>query len=110
MLDNFIEMEIVFFNNKTKKFFEKTEDLIKSQVGRSFKLLRELGHNLGMPFSRSLGKGLFELRIVGIVHIRFIYCFHQDKIWMLHGFVKKTNKISKQDIDYAHKQLKVLLA
>jgi phage-related protein len=62
-----------------------------------------------MPYSKALGKGLFELRIVGTINVRFIYTFYDNKIWILHGFIKKTNKIPKQDISYAHKQLKTLL-
>jgi phage-related protein len=63
-----------------------------------------------MPYSRALGRGLFELRIVGTINVRFVYTFYDNKVWILHEFIKKTNKISKQDISYAHKQLKMLLA
>ncbi|PIR40228.1 MAG: hypothetical protein COV33_00850 [Candidatus Zambryskibacteria bacterium CG10_big_fil_rev_8_21_14_0_10_34_34] len=62
-----------------------------------------------MPYSKPLGKKLFELRIVGEIHVRFIYVFHDNKAWILHGFAKKTDKIPKKEIDYAHKQLKMLL-
>lgn len=102
-------MEIIFFNKKTENFFEFTNRSISPKVRRVFETLEKYGDNLGMPYSRALGKGLFELRVVGTINVRFIYTFHENKIFMLHGFVKKTNKISKQDIDYAHKQLKTLL-
>lgn len=62
-----------------------------------------------MPLSKPLGGKLFELRIIDIIHLRFIYTFYLGKIWILHGFTKKTERISKQDISYAQKQLKILL-
>lgn len=102
-------MEIIFFNKKTEKFFEFTNKSISPKVRRVFEMLEKYSDNLNMPYSRALGKGLFELRVVGTINVRFIYTFHENKICMLHGFVKKTNQISKQDISYAHKQLKMLL-
>lgn len=102
-------MDIIFFNQKTKKFFENIDESIKSRVGRSFITLKTLGPNLGMPYSRALGKGLFELRIVGSTHVRFIYSFYKASVWMLNGFIKKTDKIPKKEIDYARKQLRLLL-
>lgn len=62
-----------------------------------------------MPHSKPLGRGLFELRIVGTANIRFMYTFHMGIIWILHGFKKRTNKILKTEINYAQKQLKSLL-
>lgn len=102
-------MEIIFFNQRTRKFLNSIDNPLRSHIDETFLLLEEYNHNLGMPFSKPLGKGLFELRIVDIIHIRFIYTFYIGKIWMLHGFVKKTERISKQDIQYAEKQLKILL-
>jgi phage-related protein len=102
-------MEIIFFNKKTEDFFELTQKIIAPKTRRIFEALEKYGHNLGMPYSRALGKGLFELRIVGMINTRFIYTFHENKICMLNGFIKKTNKIPDKEINYAHKQLKLLL-
>lgn len=102
-------MEIVFFNTRSKKFFKLIRNPLRPQVDGAFRLLEEYNHNLGMPFSKPLGGKLFELRIIDIIHLRFIYTFYSNRIWILHGFVKKTERISKQDIEYARKQLRMLL-
>ncbi len=102
-------MEIVFFNNKTQKFFESLDKQVRPRTVRTFELLEQYGNHLGMPHSKALGGGLFELRIVGLTHIRFIYTFYKNKIWMLHACVKKTNRLPKSDLDYARKQLTQLL-
>ena len=102
-------MEIIFFNSRVKKFTEEIKRTFASELNQAFVLLEEYNHSLTMPLSRPLGKGLFELRIIGVIHIRFIYTYYNNHTWMLHGFIKKTERISKQDIEYARKQQKLLL-
>lgn len=53
------------------------------------------GPNLGMPHTKALGDGLFELRLKGAEGIaRVFYCTQTGRnIVMLHSFVKKTDKI-----------------
>ncbi len=103
------EMEINFFNSRTEKFLKSLDMQARSRSARAFQTLKIYGNNLGLPLSKSLGNGLFELRITGNIHIRFVYAFFENSIWMLHGFVKKTNAISMHDIAYARKQHKLLL-
>ena len=102
-------MQVIFFNRKTERFFNSIEAQFKPRLRKTFDLLAERNAKLEMPHSKPLGRGLFELRIVGTTHIRFVYTFHVDIIWMLHGFIKKTNKIPKGEISYAQEQLKLLL-
>ena len=61
------------------------------------------GPNLGMPFTRSMGEGLFEVRAHGREGIaRVLYCTAVGrKIVMLHGFVKKTDKTPKKELKIA---------
>jgi phage-related protein len=56
-----------------------------------------------MPDSKSLGKGLFELRTLGKNQIRILYIFHDNKVYIIHGFIKKAWKISIKDISYARR-------
>ena len=102
-------MEVVFFNTRVEKFIDSLSPQLESRSKKVLFLLQKFGNNLEMPDSKSLGKGLFELRVTGRVHVRFIYAFHTNKAWILHGFIKKTEQTPKQDLDYAHKQLNVLL-
>ncbi len=66
------------------------------------------GSNLGLPHTKSLNDGLFELRIKGKEGIsRVFYCTKVGKnIVMLHSFVKKSQKIPKNEIETARKRLK----
>jgi phage-related protein len=51
---------------------------------------------------------LFELRVVGKHNIRLIYTFYEDDIYVLHGFVKKTQEIPKWELDTAQRKLQQL--
>jgi len=66
------------------------------------------GPNLGMPHTRAIGDGLFELRLKaaeGIV--RLFYCtMVGKKIVMLHQFIKKTNKTPLKELEIARRRMK----
>jgi len=66
------------------------------------------GSNLGLPHTKSLSNGLFELRLKSKEGIgRVFYCTKVGKnIIMLHVFIKKSQKIPKKEIDIALKRLK----
>jgi len=66
----------------------------------------EFGWPLGMPYCRSLGHGLWEVRsdLVGGRIARVIFFIHQGEMVLLHGFEKKTQKTPTSDIDLALKR------
>lgn len=102
-------MQVIFFNTRVRRFLESLELSLRARADHILHLLEEYGSKLGMPHSKPLGGGLFELRIVGGTHIRFVYTFHKGHIWILHGFIKKTGRISGKDLEYARRQLRMLL-
>ena len=101
-------MEIQFLNSRAEDFTNSLEKSLRNRVRKNLKLLEMFGHELKMPFSKSLGNGLFELRIVGMTHVRVMYTFKYDQIWILHALIKKTNKIPQKEIEYARNQIKLL--
>lgn len=68
-------------------------------------LLERNGNELREPYSKSLGDGIFELRIkLGSDITRVLYFFVMDrKIILTNGFVKKTQKTPKQEIELCKK-------
>ena len=67
-----------------------------------------LGANLGEPHTKAMGEGLFELRLKGAEGIaRVFYCTVVGKrIFMLHAYVKKTQKTPKTDLQLAINRMK----
>jgi phage-related protein len=66
------------------------------------------GPDLGMPHTRAMGSGLFELRLKSPEGIgRVFYCtLVKRQIVMLHQFVKKTDKTPPKDLAIARKRMK----
>ena len=66
------------------------------------------GPDLGMPHTRAMGSGLFELRLKSREGIgRVFYCtLVKRKIVMLHQFVKKTDKTPPKELTIALKRMK----
>ena len=101
-------MQIETITSEIDKFILNLDAQNQAKVLRYLELLEKYGHKLGMPYSKSLHSGLFELRIIGNKHIRILYCFHQGKIYLLNAFIKKTNKIPKREIDLGMERFKKL--
>ena len=69
------------------------------------------GPDLGMPHTRAMGGGLFELRIKAAEGIaRVFYCTVVDRrIVFLHQFVKKTEKTPPKELDIARRRMKEVI-
>ena len=68
----------------------------------------EHGPNLGLPHTRAMGDGLFEIRAKGAEGIgRAFFCTMVGKrIVILHGFIKKTAQTPDADLKLARKRQK----
>ena len=68
----------------------------------------EFSWPIGMPLCRSLGAGLWEVRsqLAGGRIARIIFCVHQGRMVLLHGFMKKTQKTQPREIELAAKRMK----
>ncbi len=66
------------------------------------------GPDLGMPHTRAMGGGLFELRIKAAEGIaRVFYCTVVNRrIVFLHQFVKKTDKTPAKELQIAQNRMK----
>jgi len=68
----------------------------------------EFGWPVGMPVCRSLGNGLWEVRS-GISDgriARVIFAVVGPQVVLLHGFVKKTRKTPKRELEVAARRLR----
>jgi phage-related protein len=92
-----IELEI-------KKFVRSLQKPTIEKTLRAFDLLELYGNRVGLPHSKSMGDGLFELRIRGREEVRFFYTFKNDVI-ILSAFKKKTKKTPDRELNVAIKRL-----
>lgn len=75
-------------------------------------LLEEFGHKLPEPHAKYLGDDIFELRFRGKEgNVRVLYFFfYQNKVVLTNGFVKKTDKTPRRELDTAIERRKAYLA
>lgn len=90
-------------NKPAKQFIDGLDSKMKAKVFGRLELLEEHGSLLGMPFSRHLDDGVYELRTVqGGDITRILYFFFVGKrVILTHGFVKKTQKTPQREIEKA---------
>lgn len=103
-----MEWIIIYYSDQV---FQEIFDLpinINAKFVAATRRMMQIGPNLGMPHTRAMSKGLFEIRLDGREGIaRVFYCTTKGKkIVMLHSFVKKTQKTPKCELDIAYKRLK----
>jgi phage-related protein len=70
--------------------------------------MRAFGPDLGLPHSRAMSQGLFELRLKskeGIGRV-FFGILPGQRIMMLHAFVKKSQKTPAKELGIARRRLK----
>ena len=78
---------------------------MKAKVLRCVDILKKNGNELREPYTKSLGNGIFELRAKqGSDISRVLYFFVIGrKIVLTNGFIKKTQKTPKNEIELAEK-------
>ncbi len=93
-------MKINFLFAKTYDFLFALDDVSVGKINKSLGLLEKYGNTIKYPHTKYIVDGVFELRIIGTKHIRVFFMFKDGEAFILHAFVKKTEKIPKKEIDY----------
>ena len=77
------------------------------KILRYISLLETYGTRAGLPASKHIADGIWELRPM---NDRFFYAYWKENTFIiLHHFVKKTQKTPPQEIDQAKRNLKDFL-
>jgi len=75
------------------------------RIGEDIKTV-EFGWPVGMPVCRPMGRGIYEVR-TGLTHNRIarvlFYVDAKNRMVLLHGFIKKTQKTSDEDLALARR-------
>ncbi len=104
------EFEIVFYKtengkNPVEDFLNELNDKMRAKMLLSIRIVREKGYQARIPYSEELEDGIFELRAkVGSDISRVLYFFVIGrKIILTNGFIKKSQKTPKSEIERAKK-------
>ena len=68
----------------------------------------EFGWPIGMPYCRSLGGGLWEVRsdLSSNRTARVLFCIASGSMVLLHGFIKKSQQTPKPDLELGRRRMK----
>lgn len=91
------------------EFIKKQQPQGRSKIAHNVRLLKQYGNKLGLPHSKALGRGLYELRIRGKEELRVFYCFVQQKtFYLLHACKKQKQQTPQKDLKIAQSRMKEL--
>jgi len=103
--------KIVYYSDEVQQAILDFPAGIQARYVHLTNRMVEFGPNLGMPHTRAMGSGLFELRMKskeGIARV-FFYTLAKQRIMMLHAFIKKTQKTPAKELKIARGRLKEAL-
>ena len=84
---------------------------MRAKLSGILELLEEYGNQVREPYSKHLEDGIFEIRgKIGNNISRILYFFYfEGRIILTNGFLKKTQKTPRQEIELAKKYRKDFL-
>lgn len=99
-------------NEPVRDWLKKLDRIDRKIIGDDLQTV-QLGWKTGLigePLVKNIGSGLFEIRTSLPSHriARVLFCTYGDEIVLLHGFIKKTQKISSNDLELAKKRQRSL--
>lgn len=104
--------QIIFFETQNQppveEFLFNLDNKTFAKCLKIINLLEAYGLSIGMPYVKKISKILFELKIKGQVEVRFLFVLKYGQFYLLHGFIKKRQKIMTKDIYLANKRLTMI--
>ena len=97
-----------YYNAEVQAAIEAWPTGIRASYLRIIETMREHGPDLGLPHTRAMGSGLFEIRAKGREGIgRAFYCIViGQRIVILHAFTKKTEQTPRRELETARARMK----
>lgn len=102
-----MKWNITYYSEKVQIDLLAWPEKILAKYLRIVDMIEIHGPDLGMPHTKAMGNGLFEIRAKGQEGIgRAFFCTIVNKeVVILHGFIKKTDKTPSKELEIAYKRL-----
>lgn len=105
-------MEVEFYKTEAGRevvaeFLDSLPEKALAKVFRDIDLLAEYGSDLHEPYTKHIEGPLWELRskFSSNVYRIFYFIWKDNKLILLHGYTKKTQKAPPKEIEVARKRL-----
>src|SRR5438552_19155165 len=104
--------EIVYYGDEVQDAILAFPARLQARYIHLTERMLTFGPDLGMPHTRAMAKGLFELRLKSNEGIgRVLFCNRPERrIMMLHAFVKKSAKTPGRELKVARKRMREVQA
>lgn len=103
-----MNVRILFYQEENgsepaRDFISGLDAKMRAKVLRTLELLERNGSELRAPYSKHLKDGIFELHCqTGTNSSRILYFFfYNSSVILTNGFIKKTNKVPKGELERA---------
>ena len=114
MVSGVVRPQLPVFFYRTMAGAEPVRDWLKTLPGADRRVIGvdlrrvQAGWPVGMPLCRSLRSGLWELRsqLSSNRIARVLFFVHGERIGIVHGFIKKTQRTPDDILDLARKRMK----
>lgn len=97
---------VVRYDDEVVAFIERLDDHAKMRTLRIIDLLERYDHALRMPYSKPIGSGLIELRVIGGISICIFYTHHDGCAILLHAIIKKTDRTPRAELEKAFHKMR----
>lgn len=99
---------LIYYSPKVAALIEAWPAGVRASFLRIAATMAEHGPDLGMPHTRAMGGGLFEVRAKGREGIgRAFYCaVTGQRIVILHAFIKKSEQTPVRELETARARLR----
>jgi phage-related protein len=95
-------------NEPVRQWLKELSAIDKKRIGEDIKTV-QFGWPLGMPLVKHLDGDLWEVRVPLTRRIaRVLFVLDANSMVLIHGFIKKQQKILKSDLDLANERVKRL--
>jgi len=100
--------QLLFFNASVQADIQDWPTQVFASFVRIAEQMEVSGPNLGLPYTKAMGGGLFEIlaRGSGGIGRVFFCCVKEQKILVLNGFIKKTQTTPRRELRLAIKRMK----
>jgi phage-related protein len=105
-----MQFQVEFYDTEdgrtpAQEFLDSLEPKMNAKMVGLMEILEEKGYSLREPYSAPLEDGIFELRAIQGSNIsRALFFFYvEGRIVITHGFIKKTQKTPRAQIELAKK-------
>ncbi|MBP7785928.1 type II toxin-antitoxin system RelE/ParE family toxin [Patescibacteria group bacterium] len=90
-------------NNPVKDFINNLDIKTNAKILKILHYMKNYGLESVSAYIKKLsGSPLWEIRILGKTNVRIIFALYEKgTIWVLHGFIKKTNKTPRIELKTA---------